>query len=778
MVEIAAFTHISVVDDDNTIKIIAMEYSRNHREDLLRQEFGSWLLEEYIEKAVIATTLEGNVVFWNRFASELYQYEKEYVTGKSIMDLTPSEMTMEQGQEIMAKLRQGEHWNGYFRVRRKDNSSFMAHVTDTPILDTNGQVKFIVGVSADYTEVHDLTDRLQKLNEDLEEEVRRRTEKLVEQETQLRNVGAAINESDTGVLITDASFSIVWSNHAVSELLSVPGDSLHGVKLTKIPQLQDSKEWKKICEEGSKKSLAHWSTEIDVSSYLPVEWLRVTIQPMMQVGSQATTHEASEQRMISINNISAEKRAEIAQSNAEKESAMNEAKTQMMQMLSHELRSPLQGIMGVTSTMLADMDVDQKESELYDEISTILACSRLLLTLINTVLDVRKIDENMMQTFKLDPVSVIDSVEGCIHFCRPFAAQQNVSLEVMFTEHKTERNLNVFASRLRLEQVLVNLITNSIKYTKQGTRVEIRLREANKATVMDELLEAASSDLKIRNPKKGKPAVEESPDYVVVSIRDHGKGIPANEYDKVFGEFMQLSTSDELDDDNDVLMESDRSVVAQPSGTGLGLNLVMKFVLGMKGHVWFNNSTDGPGLDFHFCLPKCADQQPSATDMVHRTSLTELLTEEGVGSNFHVMIVDDSIINIKVLSKMFKKLGNKSLTTANGGTAALEYLKRVMDDPFFDGFFPDLVVCDINMPDMSGFDVVSRIKRLEWESEPTVMAWSADFSPELEEKCISVGFDGVMSKPLTIFDLEAVLVSLVRERDRKLEDHVPKHGRV
>ena len=349
-------------------------------------------MEEHIEKSVIATTLEGNVVFWNRFASELYQYEKDYVLGKNIMDLTPSEMTMEQGQDIMTKLGRGEHWNGYFRVRRRDNSSFMAHVTDTPILDTDGNVKFIVGVSADYTEVHDLTDRLQKLNEDLEREVRRRTQKLVEQETQLRNVGAAINESDTGVVITDSSFSVLWSNHAVSELLSVPGEMLQGVELSNIPRLRDSAEWKKICDEGSKKSLAHWSSEIDVSSYLPVEWLRVTIQPMQVDSSRATTSShgtgrATEQWMISIHNISAEKRAEIAQSNADKMSAMNVAKTQMMQMLSHELRSPLQGIMGVTSTMLASMDADESDSELYDEISTILACSRLLLTLINTVLD-------------------------------------------------------------------------------------------------------------------------------------------------------------------------------------------------------------------------------------------------------------------------------------------------------------------------------------------------------------------------------------------------------
>ena len=227
VLEISTFTHIqwqedvegSNGDERHLLEISAMEYSRKHRQDLLRQEFGSWLLEEHIEKAVIATTLMGDVCFWNRFACDLYQYSREEVMGKNIMELTPSEMTKEQGMEIMGKLMVGEHWKGMFRVKRKDNSNFMAHVTDTPILDETGNVKFIVGVSADYSKVHDLMDELQELNTNLEQKVEERTQQLLEKENYLRLVGAAVKASDTGVLITNQKNEIVWSNDAVSHLL-------------------------------------------------------------------------------------------------------------------------------------------------------------------------------------------------------------------------------------------------------------------------------------------------------------------------------------------------------------------------------------------------------------------------------------------------------------------------------------------------------------------------------------------------------------------------------
>jgi PAS domain S-box-containing protein len=214
--ELSCFTHIQFVRQD-TIHITAIEFSREYREQKLRQEFGSWLLEDHIESAAIATDPLGTVVFWNRFASELYQYTKEEAMGRNIMELTPSEMTQEQGMEIFSLLLRGEHWKGFFGVKRKDGHRFIAHVTDTPVLNRENELKFIVGVSGDYTQMHDLMEKLTNLNTNLEAEVVARTETIFAQEKSLRMVGTAVQESDTGVVITDHNFRIVWYNQAVTK---------------------------------------------------------------------------------------------------------------------------------------------------------------------------------------------------------------------------------------------------------------------------------------------------------------------------------------------------------------------------------------------------------------------------------------------------------------------------------------------------------------------------------------------------------------------------------
>jgi PAS domain-containing protein len=123
--QLACFVHLELrwepAEADETessalriIRFTGLEYSRSHRQRYLRQEFGSWLLEEHIESSVIATTMQGQVCFWNRFATELYGYSREEAMGQSVMELTPSEMTQEQAVEIFAKLSKGEHW----KVRR------------------------------------------------------------------------------------------------------------------------------------------------------------------------------------------------------------------------------------------------------------------------------------------------------------------------------------------------------------------------------------------------------------------------------------------------------------------------------------------------------------------------------------------------------------------------------------------------------------------------------------------------------------------------------------
>jgi PAS domain-containing protein len=113
--QLACFVHLEVRKQQDAssraiILLTALEYSRSHRKTYLRQEFGSWLLNEHIESSVIATTLHGTVCFWNRFASELYQYSREEALGQNVMTLLPADLTQEQGMEIMTKLAKGEHW--------------------------------------------------------------------------------------------------------------------------------------------------------------------------------------------------------------------------------------------------------------------------------------------------------------------------------------------------------------------------------------------------------------------------------------------------------------------------------------------------------------------------------------------------------------------------------------------------------------------------------------------------------------------------------------------
>lgn len=470
-------------DDELWFHITAIEYSRQHREQLLRQEFGSWLLEEHIESSVIATDPVGKVVFWNRFATELYQYLSQEAIGNNIMELTPSEMTQEQGIEIFGRLVKGEHWKGFFGVKRKDGTQFIAHVTDTPVLNQDGELKFVVGVSADYTLMHDLMAELKTLNTNLESEVESRTKQLLEREQKLRMVGAAIKESDTAIIITEDDGSIIWANGAVCKLLHLSEEELVHQYPWNLPMTFDfddidvdpverqcpeehspipnaqtyfqSQSTKKMAPikaivtsdpttnqnnmvTNAKEDDTDSASSTTPTSSSPETYLSVSVQSMAD----------SKQRMIILRDTTTEYKMTQEQRKAEMAEAASASKTEMMQMLSHDFRTPLQGIMGVVSTMLVDLD---KDSMAYEDLSCILASSRLLLTLIGNVLDLGKLDADKMDRIELNSIPVLPSIIDTMTFCEHFGKIHNVKL----TLENSEAGQTVKASRLRLEQMYV-----------------------------------------------------------------------------------------------------------------------------------------------------------------------------------------------------------------------------------------------------------------------------------------------------------------------------------
>lgn len=735
--QLACFTHIERKQD--LLYITALEYDRTHRQEVLRREFGSWLLEEHIEKSVIATNLKGDIVFWNRYATKLYQYEAEEALGRNIVELTPSEVTLEQATEIMRKLSAGEHWSGMFGVQRKDGSKFMAHVSDTPILDAGGAVKFIVGVSDNFQKLYDVMHELETLNANLELEVQSRTKELTVQETNLRMVGAAVRESDTGVAITDNDGRILWTNEAVCKILSIPEEKLIGCQPWKL-DIFNKDEFptgqqlalflEKALDTEGEEQIA--SDLIDVGDFLPVDCITVTVQ------------RRSDQHMITVRDMTAQRHAEIAQRKAEAAAAASDSKTQTMQMLSHELRTPLQGIMGVASTLL--LDLKPEDTNFSDGLSTILASSRLLLTLIGNVLDLRKVELNMMKEMELKPTDIRHSVEESIRYCEPFA---NVN-EVTVVSTGLEQNFLVMGNKLRLEQILVNLLTNSIKYTYPDTDVEVSLRRCSGSVVAEETRLAEGSDLEYHST-----TINGEADYVIVSVRDHGPGIPSDEKHKVFAAYQQLSASENMDQ---MYSGSNKGFVGQSTGSGLGLNLVMKFLERMNGHIWYQNCPSEGGVCFSFCLPLAIDQTSTLTPKaaaLHTRTEDKIRLAEGKACRLRVLVVDDSVINVKVLTRMLYRLGVEHVDTSYSGRQALDLLRNTSDD-----MLPNLIISDLQMPGMSGEELVVRIRALNLPSNPIMTAYTADWTTAAEESVLRAGFDGVLKKPITIEDLEDFLIGL------------------
>ncbi|HEY7768868.1 PAS domain-containing sensor histidine kinase, partial [Longimicrobium sp.] len=120
------------------------------------------LLLDTVEQAVIATDLQGNITYWNRFAEELYGWKRHEVMGRSVVEVTPSEEMMEEAARIMEALSRGESWSGQFPVRRRDGTAFMAQVTDTPICGPTGELVGVVGVSFDITDRRELEEQLRQ----------------------------------------------------------------------------------------------------------------------------------------------------------------------------------------------------------------------------------------------------------------------------------------------------------------------------------------------------------------------------------------------------------------------------------------------------------------------------------------------------------------------------------------------------------------------------------------------------------------------------------------
>ena len=658
---------------------------------------------------VMVLDAEGRIVLCNRALEQVTGYSSAELKGKMYFEILVSpggrEHSRKRFENAISACAATAFENEWLTKRGEPRRISFSNV---PMLNEAGEAQYYIATGIDITE-------------------RSRAEQdLVKSEVQFRSIWEASCEP---MFLSDGEGVILKVNAAFSGLLNIDRSALEGRHLTDLflPEAREAilayhraRYASGIREDSAERELhfvngrsGFFETSVllvDIPDAAPQSLciLRDVTERKLAAEELARAKETAEaaNRDLIAANRNLEETGRLAREMADRAEALSAAKSDFLANMTHEVRTPLNGILGMTALALeTKLENDQRE---YLEL--VKSSAEALLSLVNDVLDFSKYEAGKLG---------LDCVEFSLHLLvrdvlRPLALRASVSgleFESVVDSQAPDR---LIGDPLRIGQVLRNLAGNAVKFTHQG-KVSVHVRAVSMAA---------------------------SQVTLCFSVADTGIGVPPDMQRVIFEPFMQ----------------ADGSTTRKYGGTGLGLSISSGLVELMGGRIWLE-SEPNHGSTFHFTLPLGLPAQSGREEPAMKEGAgNEIAAPAAAKRSLRILVAEDNSVNQRLATRLLEREGH-SVTIAGSGVQAIEaFESRRRDSAQF-----DLILMDVQMPGLDGLEATVRIRALEDGSgrHVPIVAMTAQAAESDRLRCLESGMDAYITKPVNVPELMKMIESVV-----------------
>ncbi|MEW6266109.1 MAG: PAS domain S-box protein [Thermodesulfobacteriota bacterium] len=630
--------------------------------------------------AVVITNPGGAIEYVNPKFTEMTGYNQDEVLGRNPRILKSNHHDREFYGRLWSSLKSGREWRGEFYNRRKDGSCYWEFASISPVKAADGTLIHYVAVKEDITS-----------RKEAEAELRRQKDFV---ETVLNSIPEAIS------ILNVHDCAITGANQAFLAEAGLPLNQVLGRRCHELihGQTQKCLAPDQLCplvealKDGSKITTDHLYYDplgrekvVEISVH-PLRDEKGLFSQVVHISRDVTAQKTAAKAMIQ-----AKEAAEAA----------SRAKSEFLANLSHEFRTPMNGIIGLTDLTL-NTDLTEEQHEYLNLIKT---SADGLQTLLNDVLDLSKIEAGRLDLEDI-PFRLRGALKEAVDTLAPRARQKGLEL-ILDVQPDAPDHLEGDPGRLR--QIILNLVGNAIKFTEQG-RVSLEA-ELESTGEMETALH--------------------------FTVTDTGIGIPEEKQALIFEAFTQ----------------ADGSTTRKYGGTGLGLTIAARLVQMLKGRLWVQ-SRMGQGSAFHFTA---TFRKAAAVETGQReagSAAADIETSPASAGGLRILLAEDNPINQKVAQRILEQAGHRVTLVETGRQA----LARLEGECF------DLVIMDIQMPEMDGLEALKVIREKEKISggHLTIVAMTAHALKGDQERFLASGFDGYLAKPISPEHLRKYLRRQVR----------------